>query len=140
MKYYNLPTAYEYQRRLNELQEQGTGVEDFKSWIIRYRQRDTARGDLAFDIYRDDRFPRGRNKEQMLFYLKYRLGRRTAPEAITAFHAAFRAYESHLRKQYEGSLLRELDRLQHELAMVQGADADIKKGSASEEESKEGDL
>lgn len=138
MKYYNLPTVYEYQKRLNELQERDEAIEDFKSWIIKFKQRDTIRGDLALDIYKDQRFPRGRNKAQMLHYLKYRLGRRTHPDALKAFHSAFRAYESYLRKQHDTELLKQIEKLQHELA---AAHAGIKKkGSASEEESKEGDL
>lgn len=115
-----------YQKELNHLHAQQDGIEDFKSWIIRYRQRDSRRGDLAFDIYRDPNFPRGNNKDVMEHYMKHRLGGRTAREAIQVFHGAYRAYESYLRKNHDDKLLKQLEELQRQIESLQ---EQIKKSS-----------
>jgi len=39
------------------------GTMDFRTWIVRYKKRDSPIGDLAYDISRDPRFPSEASKE-----------------------------------------------------------------------------
>lgn len=82
---------------------------DFKDWIVRYQARNSRRGDLAYDIARDSRFPRGDDKAVFLYYLKEI--RRAHPAAITAFREAYRAYSEWKQRYLDEQLLAENIRL-----------------------------
>ncbi|MGG0644285.1 YozE family protein [Sporosarcina gallistercoris] len=90
-----------------------SGVMDFKTWIIRYKDRESRRGDLAYDISKDARFPNSSDKEVLLHYLKH--VRQAIPEAVSAFREAYRAYRSYLRMNYDAKMLKENESLAKQL-------------------------
>ncbi|PPA70180.1 YozE family protein [Jeotgalibacillus proteolyticus] len=85
----------------------------FKEWIVRYKDRNSRRGDLAYDIYHDSKFPRGSDKAVLLNYLKW--VRRAHPDCLKAFRSAWRSYSHFLKKSFDGELVRENDRLHAEI-------------------------
>lgn len=63
---------------------------NFKEWIIQFANEDSPRGDLAYDIKRDEMFPREANsKEAILDYLDRR---RACRECVQAFKKAWNEY------------------------------------------------
>lgn len=62
----------------------------FKTWIEKFKSDDSPIGDLAHDIYFDQRFPSSScDKDEILDYLK---SRGAIPQAIRAFEKAWIAY------------------------------------------------
>jgi hypothetical protein len=61
----------------------------FKEWITQFKDDDTPRGDLAYDISRDDFFPESNDKTRLLAYLR---NKRACNECIRTFHAAWRKF------------------------------------------------
>ena len=85
----------------------------FKEWIVRYKDRKSRRGDLAYDIFHDSKFPKGSDKAILLNYLKW--VRRAHPDCLKTFRAAWRAYNHFIKDAYDGELIRENDRLHAEI-------------------------
>lgn len=60
----------------------------FKEWMLKYREQDSPRGDLARDIGRDPSFPA--DSEQARAYLSTKLV--NFPEAHAVFKRCYRDY------------------------------------------------
>ncbi|MGX7593657.1 YozE family protein [Planococcus plakortidis] len=91
---------------------------DFKTWLIQYEGRNSRRGDLAYDVNRDNRFPKGSDKAVFLNYLRHI--RKAHPDAMATFRETFRAYEAWRRRNLDESLMAENARLEAKLRELEG--------------------
>lgn len=83
---------------------------NFKDWIVQYRKRDSRRGDFAYDVYKDQRFPKSNDRAVISHYL--RKIRRVDRDVHEVFAAAWRAYLSWRRQSIELALLKRIDELE----------------------------
>lgn len=98
---------------------------DFKEWITQYQARNSRRGDLAYDISRDKRFPRGSDKVVLHNYLKW--VRKAIPEAMLAFSEAYRAYTAWQRKNIDSSVVAEIKRLEARIMELEGVEQECRR-------------
>ncbi len=66
----------------------------FKQWIKTYRGQNNPIGDLASDIWLDEKFPKAKRRETILAYLE-KCG--ASDGAISAFEEAWEIYHSEIQ-------------------------------------------
>lgn len=66
-------------------------MESYKEWIVRkYLGKDTPRGDMAYDVNRDEDFPKGlAGRERILNHLRFR---RACRECVALFKRTWKDY------------------------------------------------
>ena len=64
-------------------------MKNFKEWIRQFESEDSVLGDLAYDIWRDDSFPKSNSKKIILNHMT---DQEACDEAKEAFADAFEIY------------------------------------------------
>ncbi len=64
----------------------------FKEWLIKYKDKDTIRGDLAKDIIRDRNFPDTVDKEKVFSYMEYQLRLHDNKQVFSTFKRMYADY------------------------------------------------
>ncbi|WP_404336419.1 YozE family protein [Planococcus rifietoensis] len=99
---------------------------DFKEWIVaEYQDKDSRRGDLAYDIARDKRFPRGSDRAVLSNYVKW--VRNGSKESRIAFSEAYRAYRSWQKKNIDAAVIAEIKRLEARIMELEGIEQETRK-------------
>jgi hypothetical protein len=66
-------------------------VKTFEEWIVKYRDHDSIRGDLAHDMARDKKWPTGKGIESYRAHVGH--------HAREALDEAWRAYRAYFRRR-----------------------------------------
>lgn len=73
-------------------------MQSFKEWVVKYKDDDTIKGDLARDILRDKNFPDTADKKQILEYIEMQLYRHGTSDAFKDFKSLYASYSRSIER------------------------------------------